>query len=296
MLPKLDTIHARCPAKVNLHLEVLAERDDGYHEIETIFQTIGLFDDLEFRRTKGPIHVTCEHPSVPEDRTNLCHRAAKLLRNRTGCELGVEIHIDKKIPVAAGLGGGSSNAAAALLALRRLWDLDLDDERLHELAALLGADVPFFLAGGTQLGRGVGTELSPLPGLEGGHFLVLSPPLEISAAWTYGQLRMGLTRESAKITLQHVKPVLSRFPERQWPGFNRLGDVVFPAHPSVHRLYLDLLDTGPAVAMLSGSGPSVYAVYDSEAEATRARDSLDLAGASSWIGGATRKGVELREH
>ena len=292
----MQEINARCPAKVNLHLEVLFRREDGYHEIETIFQAIGLYDRIEFRRTKGPIHVSCKHPSVPEDRTNLCHRAAKLLRNRTGCDLGVDIHIEKTIPVTAGLGGGSSNAAATLVALRRLWDLDLDDDRLHELAAMLGADVPFFLAGGTQLGRGIGDRLSPLPGLEGGHFLVLSPPVEVSAAWAYGQLRMGLTRESAKITLQHVKPVLSRFPERQWPGFNRLGDVVFPAHPSVHRLYLDLLDTGPAVAMLSGSGPSVYAVYRSEGEAVRARDSLDLAGASSWIGGAVRHGVQLREN
>ena len=291
----MKSIIARCPAKVNLHLEVLYQREDGYHEIETIFQAIGLYDRLEFRRTKGPIHVTCEHPSVPEDRTNLCHRAAKLLKNRTGCALGAEIHIEKNIPVTAGLGGGSSDAAATLLALNRLWELDLDDSKLHELATILGADVPFFLVGGTQLGRGIGDELSPLPPPEGGHFLVLSPRVEIPAAWAYGQLRMGLTRESPKITLQHVKPVLSRFPERQWPGFNRLGDVVFPAHPSVHRLYLDLLETGPALAMLSGSGPSVYAVYDTEAAAVDARDALDTSRVFSWIGSAVRTGVELRE-
>ena len=291
----MNSITARCPAKVNLHLEVLFQRDDGYHDIETIFQAIGLYDRIEFRRTKGPIHVICEHPSVPEDRTNLCHRAAKLLKNRTDCPFGVEIHIEKNIPVTAGLGGGSSNAAATLLALRRLWELDLDDEKLHELASILGADVPFFLVGGTQLGRGIGDELSPLPTPEGGHFLVLSPPVEIPAAWAYGQLRMGLTRESAKITLQHVKPVLSRFPERQWPGFNRLGDVVFPAHSLVHRLYLDLLETGPALAMLSGSGPSVYAVYDTEAEAVDARDALEISRVFSWIGSAVRTGVELRE-
>jgi 4-diphosphocytidyl-2-C-methyl-D-erythritol kinase len=291
----MKSLIARCPAKVNLHLEVLYQREDGYHEIETIFQAIGLFDEVEFRRTKGPIHVTCAHPSVPEDRTNLCHRAAKLLKNRTGCDLGVDIRIDKRIPVTAGLGGGSSNAAATLLALRRLWELDLDDEKIHELATILGADVPFFLKGGTQLGRGIGEQLTPLPSIEGGHFLVLSPEIEIAAAWAYGQLRMGLTRESPKITLQHVKPVLSRFPERQWPGFNRLGDVVFPAHPSVHRLYLELLETGPALAMLSGSGPSVYAVYDTEAAAVSARDSIDTTRVFSWIGGAVRHGIELRE-
>lgn len=289
----MKTIAARCPAKVNLHLEVLYQREDGYHEIETIFQALALYDRLELRRTKGPIHVSCAHPDVPEDRTNLCHRAAKLLRNRTGCDLGVDIRIDKQIPVTAGLGGGSSDAAGVLIALRELWELDVDDEQLQDWAGLIGADVPFFLRGGTQLGRGIGTELSPLPPIENGIFLVVSPPVQIRAAWAYGQLRMGLTRESPKITLQHVKPVLSRFPERQWPGFNRLGDVVFPAHPSVHRLYLDLLDTGPALAMLSGSGPSVYAVYDNESEAMRARDALGPDPGFTWMGRPTRGGIEL---
>lgn len=289
----MKTIAARAPAKVNLHLEVLFQREDGYHEIETIFQALGLYDRLEFRATKGPIHVSCAHPSVPEDRTNLCHRAAKLLKMRTGVDRGVEISIDKQIPVSAGLGGGSSDAAATLLALRQLWDLDVDDEQLHGFAALLGADVPFFLGGGTQLGRGIGDELSPLPASGQGHFLVVSPPVEIASAWAYGQMRMGLTHESAKITLQHIKPVLSRFPERQWPGFNRLGDVVFPAHPSVHRLYLDLLETGPALAMLSGSGSSVYAVYDTESEAMRARESLGPSRMFMWIGRPIRTGVEL---
>lgn len=289
----MKTIAVRCPAKVNLHLEVLYQREDGYHEIETIFQALALYDRLELRTTKGPIHVTCAHPSVPEDRTNLCHRAAKLLKNRTGCDLGVEIRIDKQIPVTAGLGGGSSDAAGVLLSLRELWNLNVDDEQLHRWAALLGADVPFFLRGGTQLGRGIGDELSPLPGIETGVFLVVSPPVEIPAAWAYGQLRMGLTRESPKITLQHVKPVLSRFPERQWPGFNRLGDVVFPAHPSVHRLYLDLLETAPALAMLSGSGPSVYAVYGTESEAMRAREFLGVTPMFTWIGRPVRTGVEL---
>lgn len=292
----MNSIMARTPAKVNLHLEVLYQREDGYHEIETIYQAIDLYDRIEFTQTKGPIHVTCAHPSVPRDRTNLCHRAAKLLKMRTGVDYGVDIRIEKNIPVTAGLGGGSSDAAATLIALNRLWWLGLDDDKLHELAVILGADVAFFLKGGTQMGRGIGDELSPLPGVGTGHFLVVSPPVEITAAWAYGQLRMGLTRESAKITLQHVKPVLSRFPERQWPGFNRLGDVVFPAHPDVHRLYLDLLDTGPEVAMLSGSGPSVFAVYKTEAEALTAKDTLGPTRGSIWIGSPVRTGVELRDH
>lgn len=288
-------LHALAPAKVNLHLEILHRREDGYHEIETIFQAVELYDELTFRPTKGAIHVRCEHPSVPTDRTNLCHRAAKLLRSRTGRRVGVEIELRKGIPVAAGLGGGSSDAAATLLACERLWGLDLEDEERADLATRLGADVPFFLAGGTQLGRGIGERLTPLNTSGQGVFLIVTPPLEIRTSWVYEHLRMGLTHSPPKVNLQTTKALLSRFPDRNWPGFNRLGDVVFPAHPQLHRLYLALQDTGPRVAMLSGSGPSVYAVYSTSEEAERARDLVAPPGAFSWIGSSTRQGIVLRE-
>lgn len=290
-------IVARTPAKVNLHLEVLHQREDGYHEIETVFQTIDLRDvvTVEVSDASGPIHVQCSHPSVPLDRSNLCHRAAKLIRTRTGIDRAVSIHIEKKIPVAAGLGGGSSDAAATLLALDRLWKLDLDQAELHAMALKLGADVPFFLKGGTAVGRGVGEVLTQVNNSGMGVFLLITPALEISTKWVYEQLRMGLTHSTPKVNVQTIRVLLSRFPERQWPGTNRLADVVMPAHPKLQRLHQELLETRPAFAMLSGSGPSIFAVYETVEDAERAREAVDTTDAFTWIGRSTRDGVILRE-
>lgn len=292
------TLRALAHAKVNLHLEVLHERQDGYHEIETILQSIELHDRLWFEATSGPIHVRCDHPSVPRDRTNLCHRAAKLLRGHLGVERGARITLEKNIPVAAGLGGGSADAAACLVALPVVWGIDVDPDVLRKVASRLGADVPFFLQGGTQLGRGIGDELTPISSSGEGWYLVVTPRLELSTAWVYGRLRMGLTRVPPKVNLQNYKSLLSRFPERSWPGFNRLGDVVFTGFPSLNRLYSDLRGTHPRLAMLSGSGPSLFAVYSSLDQAERALESLKQStsigsGDFAWIGRSTRRGVTL---
>ncbi|HKI83998.1 MAG TPA: 4-(cytidine 5'-diphospho)-2-C-methyl-D-erythritol kinase [Candidatus Krumholzibacteria bacterium] len=284
---------AKAHAKVNLHLEVLAKREDGYHEVETLLQTLQLHDTLQFRPTKGPIHVVCEHPAVPQDRRNLCHIAARMLRKRLQLTAGATIHIHKEIPVAAGLGGGSADAAATLLALCKLWERELEEEELHELARRIGADVPFFLRGGTQLARGVGDELTPLHSSGGGVYFLITPRLELSTAEVYEGLRMGLTHHGPKVNLQNYKSLLSRFPDRTWPGFNRLADVVLPAHPALHRLYLRLQDTEPRLAMMSGSGPSLFAVYSTREEAERAKEELgDLEG-FNWIGRSSQVGVQL---
>jgi 4-diphosphocytidyl-2-C-methyl-D-erythritol kinase len=289
------SLRAWAYAKVNLHLEILSQRPDGYHEIETVFQSVALADELEFRRTDGPIHVSCDHPDVPTDRSNLCHRAAKLLRSRLGFKRGAEIILHKKIPVAAGLGGGSADAAACLRALPILWRCDVPDDLLHEVAVKLGADVPFCLEGGTQIGRGIGENLTRVSSSGEGWYLILTPPLQISTAWVYEHLRMGLTTITPKVNLQNYKALLSRFPNRTWPGSNRLGDVVFPAHPSLHRFYLDLIETEPQVALLSGSGPSLFAVYSDEESANEAREAFAERAAFSWVGRSTHQGVKLVE-
>ncbi len=280
-------------AKVNLHLEVLSQREDGFHEIESILQTIELHDVLHLEVTDGPIRVLCEHPSVPVDRSNLCHRAAKLLRMRLGLKKGAEIRLEKRIPVAAGLGGGSSNAAACLLALPRIWGVDVEDELLVEVAERLGSDVPFFLRGGTQLARGRGTDLTPLHSSGEGWYLVVTPKLELSTADVYSQLRMGLTRIPPKVNLQSYKALLSRFPERTWPGSNRLGDVVLPGRPALRRLLDELEATEPRLALLSGSGPSLFAVYSEREQAEVARTSIDIADGFTWVGRSVREGVKL---
>jgi 4-diphosphocytidyl-2-C-methyl-D-erythritol kinase len=286
-------VEARAHAKVNLHLEVLHRREDGYHEVETILQTIGLHDVVRVERRPGGIEVRCNHPGVPGDATNLCWRAARLLLDETGARAGVHIDLDKRIPVAAGLGGGSADAAACLLAIRELLQLPIELDDLHHLAARLGADVPFFLRGGTQLARGVGDELTPLNASGGGWYLVVTPRFELSTAWVYERLRMGLTHAPPRVNLHHYKSLLSRFPERTWPGFNRLGDVVLPAFPALRRMLLQLQDTGACLALMSGSGPSIFAVYLTLEETQHAKESVDVGDAFTWIGQSSPVGVEV---
>src|SRR6266852_1766105 len=149
-----SSIQIQSYAKINWTLDVLFKRDDGYHELRTIYQTVSLHDTLTITETDGPIEIDCDDPRVPCDETNLVFKAAALLREAAGTSKGARIEIEKRIPVAAGLGGGSSNAAATLLALIKLWQLEIDERELTHIAATLGSDVPFFLIGGTALGVG----------------------------------------------------------------------------------------------------------------------------------------------
>ncbi len=257
----------RAPAKVNLHLEVLRQREDGYHEIETVLQAITLFDDLVVtlleRRDGAPLEVELDvepFGAAPEDASNLCVRAAGLLARETGRGGRLRIELRKRIPAGAGLGGGSADAAAVLVACDRLLETGLAMEDLSRLAARLGMDVPFFLRGGTQLGRGRGEELTPLSPIRRGRFLVLVPPFALATAEIYGQLNMGLTTRGPKANIGYVESLIARFPGSSWFGGNRLEEVVLPAHPELQRVLVELRRAAP-IAMLSGSGSALYAVF-----------------------------------
>ncbi len=184
----------RAPAKVNLSLEVLGRRPDGYHRIRTVMQAVSLFDELEFYPAGGArVELTCEHPHVPTDERNLVTGAAHLLRRQMAVRRGVRVVLRKAIPVAGGLGGGSSDGAATLLALTRLWDLDLSVEALAEMAAELGSDVPFFIYGGTALCEGRGERVRPVPGAAEMHYALAMPGIAVSTAAVYGRWQNGLT-------------------------------------------------------------------------------------------------------
>ncbi|MCP4572378.1 MAG: 4-(cytidine 5'-diphospho)-2-C-methyl-D-erythritol kinase [bacterium] len=269
----------RAPAKVNLHLEVLRQRHDGYHDIETILQAVGLFDRVtvelaeEYQGGEPDLALTVSgaRGSVPTDETNLAWQAARLFCRETGVSGALTIHLEKAIPAAAGLGGGSSDAAAVLVACDRLFGTGLEADRLERLGAEIGSDVPFFVKGGTALGRGRGTMLTQLPSVRTGQFLIVKPDLQLQTSDVYGALKMGLTVNSATANIQVIRPMLSRFPQKTWPGFNRLEDVVLPAQPALQRLVLGLRQLAP-VAMLSGSGAAVFGVFP------EGRDLADQAG------------------
>lgn len=263
------------PAKVNLHLEVLRLRHDGYHEIETILQAIAIQDRLTVtlmkeRPDSGPVIDLRVQPRrlVPADATNLCWQAARLFCERLEVSGQLRIDLEKEIPVGAGLGGGSSDAMAVLMACNHLFDTGLDRTQLESLGAEIGSDVPFFAAGGTQLGRGRGTELTRLPSLRKVHFVVFKPSFSIDTGNTYKELKMGLTVRAPVASLQVVKPLLARFPERPWFGFNRLEEVVLPSQPELCRALLRLREETP-LAMLSGSGSAIFGVCGDAEQAAR---------------------------
>ncbi len=259
-------VRLQAPAKVNLHLEVLKQRHDGYHEIETILQAVDLQDRLQVtlvERWEGgkPEVELLVRPrgTAPEDETNLAVRAARLFCREQRVTGHLQIELDKVIPSGAGLGGGSSDAMAVLVACDRLFDTKLDLEDLERMGAALGSDIPFFAAGGTQLGRGRGTELTRLNTPRGIRFVILKPSFQVDTGNAYGALKMGLTVRVPAANLQVIKPLLARFPTRPWFGFNRLEDVILPAHPELSRVLLRLRDHVP-VAMLSGSGSAIFGV------------------------------------
>jgi 4-diphosphocytidyl-2-C-methyl-D-erythritol kinase len=269
-------------AKINLGLRVLGRRPDGYHEIRTLFQTITLQDDLTFEATAdGRLELICTDPSIPTDESNLVLRAASLLRERYGVTGGARVRLEKRVPAGGGLGGGSSDAAATLLALSHLWNLKTDARELSDLGARLGADVPFFLAGGTALGTGTGTDITPLGDAPKMHLLVVTPDVRVSTAEAYGALGAhALTKDDALVNLS-VSRAAADFPDSLCDVWsNDFEPVVARLRPEIGRARDALTGAGAMRASLSGSGSSVYGVFESGREAGRAGEALGGAEAS----------------
>lgn len=267
---------------MNLGLEVLGTREDGYHELRTLFQTIDLRDDITLRPRPRGIAIECDHPGVPKDETNLAWRAADALRRRAGVTAGVTIEIRKRIPVAGGLGGGSSNAAAVLMALDRMWRLDLGPDDLHRLARRLGADVPFFLLGGTALGLARGDEVYPLRRQVRGHVVLVDPGRPVSTAAVFARVDAGLTHRENSYTI-------FRFVSRDLEGVeafrllaNDLEQAALEEAPdlarTVGRIRGALVREGALLAALSGSGSSCFGMFDDAQRARRAHAALTSQG------------------
>ncbi len=269
-------------AKINLGLEVLDLRSDGYHELRTLFQTIDLHDDITLSRRRSGIVVRCDHPGVPTDATNLAARAASALARYGRVTQGVEINITKRIPVAGGLGGGSSNAAATLLGLDRFWGLGLGPAGLHPMARRLGADVPFFLLGGTALGLGRGDEVYPLHRQIRGHVVLVDAGRPVSTAAVFRRVDQSLTPRKKSYT---IFLFVSRYLEGE-KAFsllsNDLEDAALKEAPdlreAIEKTRGILRGAGCSFAALSGSGPSFFGLFEDVRRAGRARRALEAAG------------------
>jgi len=286
------TAHAR--AKVNLALEILGKRQDGYHEIETILQSVNLYDELtlSFDDT-GQISISSTDPDVPTDEGNTCYRAVEALRPLISPSLGARIHINKQIPHSSGLGGASSDAAAVILAANEAAGGWLRPEALEEVAAEVGSDVPFMLYGGTMLGRGRGERVTRLSPLQGGFFLIVKPPVDISTASVYQGVNLTLTRRRYRINLKAVNSVLARFPSASLTFRNALEDVVCPSYPLVAEILGDLLASKPRFASMSGSGSALYAIYQSEGRASELAERFSVRGFFTAVVEPNLRAVDL---
>jgi 4-diphosphocytidyl-2-C-methyl-D-erythritol kinase len=266
-------VEARCPAKVNLALRVLGRRRDGYHEIRTVFQAIDLCDTMEARPARD-LCLTCDEPDLPCDASNLVLRAACLLREHCGVGEGAEIRLRKRIPIGGGLGGGSSDAAGTLLALSALWRLGLGIEALTPLAARLGADVPFFLHGGTAEGTGRGDRIRPIE-FAGPRLLLLGlPPFGVSTSEAYSWTDAHLTLPAKDVSVR--RSTAGKLPPEndfRW-GVNDLEGGVFERWPGLLAFRDDLLRGGARLALLSGSGSTVFGVFDDSGPLRQAAESL----------------------
>ncbi len=265
------TLKILAPAKVNLFLQVTAKRSDGYHTLNTLMCCVGLSDVLTLRIAGAGIRIHCSHPQVPENHTNLAHRAAELFftaQNRPG---GVHIHLRKNIPVAAGLGGGSSDAAAVLLALNRHFRYPLAPHELMAMGQRIGADVPFLIHRKPAIATGIGERLAAFDGLAPLPVLLIYPRVQVSTAWVYENLNLGLTKHKKKLKYRLFKGT----PEQIGAGLrNDLEEVTQSRFPVIRTVKTALMQAGALGALMSGSGSTVFGVFADRAAAGRAASEI----------------------
>lgn len=263
----------KAPAKINWFLYVLGLRDDGYHEIRSLMQKITLYDTLTFSLSEDLILET--DTSIPVEQ-NLVYKAAALLRNAYGVREGARIKLLKNIPVGAGLGGGSSDAAAALKGLSELWSLNIVHEELSTLACRLGSDVPFFLRGPISFAEGRGERLTSCRAQKAIHLLLIKPPFPVSTAWVYGEIRKGgwsrLTNKSDKVdNIEFLISSVERAGFRDAAEFisNDLESVTVKSFPVIAEIKKKLINKGAILSLMSGSGPTVFGVFHCQEDARK---------------------------
>ena len=275
----MDKLTLKAMAKINLGLDVVRRRPDGYHEVRMIMQTVGLYDRLTFEKTEeDALRLESSMKRLPTDGNNLIIRAASLLKEEFGIREGLSIRLDKRIPVAAGMAGGSTDAAAALTAVNRMFDLGLTEEQLRERAVKIGADVPYCLQGGTALSEGIGEILTALPPAPACHVVVAKPPVHVSTKWVYQNLHLEQVTEHPDID-----GMAESIRQGDYAGVvrrlsNVLESVTVPRYPVIAQIRDFLRENGADGALMSGSGPTVFALYDDRERAKQALEALRKTG------------------
>jgi 4-diphosphocytidyl-2-C-methyl-D-erythritol kinase len=262
-------------AKINWFLKILGKRDDGFHELCTAFQTVSLHDNLTFSEA-DELSLSCNAANIPIDESNLILKAALLLKEKYKVRKGAKIYLEKNIPSPGGLGGGSSDGAIALLGLAKLWRLEIGLDELCEMGARLGSDVPFFFYGGTAIGVGRGTEITPIEDVNENFLLIVTPNVEVSTATAFGQLNApNLTNYNRKSILKICHNEAEKLLLRQYDSKNDFESVIFKIEPEIERAKSRLLETGAKNALMSGSGASVFGIFDNEETRQASLDAIE---------------------
>lgn len=281
-----DRIQLKALAKINLGLDVLRRREDGYHEVKMIMQTISLHDDLEIRRIKTPeIQVKTNLYYLPTNENNLVYKAAKLLMDEFGIKEGVAIQLKKRIPVAAGMAGGSTDGAAVLWGMNQMYGLGLSRQELMERGVKLGADVPYCVQRGTALAEGIGERLSVLPSMPKCTILIAKPGISVSTKFVYENLHANDLKPEQHPDVDHMieamkEKNLDLLCERMG---NVLETVTIPAYPVIQEIKEHMMACGAAGAMMSGSGPTVFGIFHSPVQAKAAMKDLKVNGLAKQL-------------
>lgn len=271
-------------AKINLGLDVLRRREDGYHEVRMIMQTLKMYDRIILRKTKEPgIELKSNLFYVPENESNLAYRAAKLLLDEFRPEGGVFIDLQKFIPVAAGMAGGSSDAAAVMYGVNRIFSLGLSKRQLMERGVKIGADVPYCIMRGTVLAEGIGEELTPLPPMPSCKVLVAKPPISVSTKFVYENLKLDEVRKHPDIDalLEGIEEGNLHKVASQMG--NVLETVTIPNYPVIAQIREEMMRLGALNAMMSGSGPTVFGLFEDEEAAERAYSEMREGGLAKQV-------------
>ena len=266
-----NDISLKALAKINLGLDVVRRREDGYHEVRMIMQTIHLYDRLDIKRTKeSGIQIQTNLSFLPVNENNLIYKAAKLLMDEFSITDGVSVKLDKRIPVAAGMAGGSTDAAAMLFGMNRLFSLGLTKRQLMERGVQIGADVPYCIMRGTALAEGIGEELRPLPPMVKCPVLIAKPSISVSTKFVYQNLKLDDTTVHPDIDLLIEDIKAKNLYDIAAHMGNVLETVTIPNYPVIDEIKKHMLSHGAVGAMMSGSGPTVFGLFDDEATAKKA--------------------------
>ncbi len=274
----MEAFTLQAMAKVNLGLDVIRRLENGYHEVRMIMQTVHLYDELTFETADAGIHLQVDRRDLPGDETNLVYKAAKLIMEEHPVSGGVKITLKKQIPMAAGLAGGSSDAAAVFHGLNRLFSIGMDVEEMKRLGVRIGADVPFCIVGGTMLSEGIGERLTPLPGISEAHLVIARPDIHVSTKYVYENLHVEQVAHHPDMDRVEAAVRDGDLDNMCYYMENILETVTERKYPEISEIKTRLKNCGAVTALMSGSGPSVFGIFKTAHQAEMACGELKKQG------------------